>query len=203
MVPYYEENGIVIYNANCFDLLPRLAPDLVLSDPPYGTGWVRGGGDVGEFNAKHTKESWDVWSTDWIQLCNSPVAFFGPYARREEIEAISTSLLWWRKTNPRPNGPDREPIGVIGVECSGEFACYNGDTPFHPCQKPTALMRWIIKRIGIYGLIVDPFMGSGTTLRAAKDLGLKAIGIEISEQYCEIAAKRLAQNAFNFETVAT
>lgn len=63
----------------------------------------------------------------------------------------------------------------------------------HPTPKPLALMREIVQRFGDARLILDPFMGSGTTLRAAKDLGRKAIGIEIEERYCEIAAKRLAQ----------
>jgi DNA modification methylase len=64
----------------------------------------------------------------------------------------------------------------------------------HPTQKPIALIRWILGlRWTPTGTILDPYMGSGTTLRAAKDLGRKAIGIEIEERYCEIAAKRLAQ----------
>lgn len=63
---------------------------------------------------------------------------------------------------------------------------------FHPTQKPLALMSWCMKWITAK-TIYDPFMGSGTTLRAAKDAGLKAIGIEINERYCEIAAKRMAQ----------
>jgi len=61
----------------------------------------------------------------------------------------------------------------------------------HPNEKPISLMVKLLTAIG--GTILDPFMGSGTTLRAAKDLGRKAIGIEIEERYCEIAAKRLAQ----------
>jgi hypothetical protein len=69
------------------------------------------------------------------------------------------------------------------------------DVLCHPTQKPEALMRWCLnlRWTRDYETILDPFMGSGTTLRAAKDLGRKAIGIEIEERYCEIAAERLAQ----------
>ena len=63
----------------------------------------------------------------------------------------------------------------------------------HPTQKPVALMRWCLGFVPDARTVLDPFMGSGTTLRAAKDLGRKAIGIEIEERYCEIAAKRMLQ----------
>ena len=67
----------------------------------------------------------------------------------------------------------------------------------HPCQIPIALMNKVLS-ITPCELVYDPFMGSGTTLRAAKDLGRRAIGIEIEEKYCEIAAKRLSQKVFQF-----
>ena len=67
------------------------------------------------------------------------------------------------------------------------------DGAVHPTQKPLALMRWCLEFFPNAKTILDPFMGSGTTLRAAKDLGRKAIGIEIEERYCEIAAKRMVQ----------
>jgi len=63
----------------------------------------------------------------------------------------------------------------------------------HPNQKPVEFMRWLIEFSDTKGTIVDFYLGSGSTLRAAKDLQRKAIGIEIEEKYCEIAAKRLAQ----------
>jgi len=69
----------------------------------------------------------------------------------------------------------------------------------HPTQKPVALMTWCLSFAPESNSIIDPFMGSGTTLRAAKDLGMKAIGIEIEEKYCEIAAKRLAQGVLDFQ----
>ena len=67
----------------------------------------------------------------------------------------------------------------------------------HPTEKPTEIISQLIQ-CNVGETILDPFMGSGTTLRAAKDLGRKAIGIEIEEKYCEIAAKRLQQEVFNF-----
>ncbi len=71
----------------------------------------------------------------------------------------------------------------------------------HPTQKPTPLMNWCIGLADEPNTILDPFMGSGTTLRAAKDLGRKAIGIEIEEKYCEIAAKRMAQEVLALDSV--
>lgn len=75
------------------------------------------------------------------------------------------------------------------------FTATHQATSDHPCERPVALYRWALNYIppARAGLVLDPFMGSGTTLRAAKDLGRKAIGIEIEERYCEIAARRMAQ----------
>jgi len=70
---------------------------------------------------------------------------------------------------------------------------------YHPTQKPLDVMKWCIGKCpGEPKTILDPFMGSGTTLRAAKDLGRKAIGIDIEEKWCEIAAKRLSQEVLPF-----
>ena len=75
---------------------------------------------------------------------------------------------------------------------------YVSNDRVHPNEKPLDLpLHFIRLTTEIGGIILDPFMGSGTTLRAAKDLGRKAIGIEIEERYCEIAAKRMAQEVFN------
>lgn len=63
----------------------------------------------------------------------------------------------------------------------------------HPTEKPPQLMRWCIELAGDANTVLDAFMGAGATLIAAKSLGRRAIGIEIEERYCEIAAKRLSQ----------
>jgi DNA modification methylase len=69
----------------------------------------------------------------------------------------------------------------------------------HPTQKPIALMRWCIGQPWTPdGTIIDPYMGSGSTLVAAKAMERSAIGIEIEERYCEIAAKRLSQEMLPF-----
>ena len=97
-------------------------------------------------------------------------------------------------------------FGSIGVPVSGEKSPQNvirtnptdGDSKQHIAEKPIELLRDLLGISLETDCILDPFMGSGTTLRAAKDLGRKAIGIEIEERYCEIAAKRLAQEVFAF-----
>lgn len=68
----------------------------------------------------------------------------------------------------------------------------------HIAEKPVEVMRWVMQVVPEGSVVLDPFMGSGTTLRAAKDCGLRSIGIEVDEHYCEIAAKRMDQGALNF-----
>lgn len=72
------------------------------------------------------------------------------------------------------------------------FATANVDG--HPCPKPLQWLQWLIGLTTLPGeTVLDPFAGSGTTLRAAKDTGIKAIGIEVEQKYCDIAVRRLAQ----------
>ena len=82
---------------------------------------------------------------------------------------------------------------------SGAFREDERGDNFHPTQKPVALMRWCLSLPGLpSGTVLDPFMGSGPTLIAAALEGRRAIGIEIEERYCEIAAKRLSQGVLPF-----
>jgi len=118
----------------------------------------------------------------------------------------------WQKIRARfdpPTGLDEfvdaaDPM-VPGVD-SASFVVATEPMPEHPSPKPLNVMRWMLERIPGYRLssrgILDPFMGSGTTLRAAKDHGRRSIGIEIEERYCEVAVQRLRQEAFDFGSVA-
>jgi DNA modification methylase len=112
----------------------------------------------------------------------------------------STHWIFWDKLQTMPTFGDgelawtsspRKSIEKVTIEWNGLLG--KEQTREHPTQKPVSLMLWCIEHYPPAQSIVDPFMGSGTTLRAAKDLGRKAIGIEIEERYCEIAAKRMAQ----------
>ena len=201
MTPYYTEPGIEIYHGDCRDILPGLgAVDLVISDPPYGTGCApRGGRTAGTIDPSTAQyPEWDVFSMEWAAGITVPMAVFcgikGVYDVGNSIGA--DGLLVYVKSNPSPLGSSYEPCVTRGFGfCAGKqhhiaYNAFNGQQ--HPTQKPLEIMAWIVE-LSPPGTILDPFMGSGTTLRAAKDLGRKAIGIEIEEKYCEIAVKRLRQ----------
>ena len=211
MQPYYDHAGIQIYHADCREVLPSLPQvDLVLTDPPYGIGEARGK------NKSLTKlavakdygvDAWDDRPVDGtvLKLAISAgqwsIIFGGNYF---ELPSSSCWLVW-DKINGASDFADCElawtnlsgAVRLIRYRWAGMLQQYGGkdkEHRYHPTQKPLPVMRWCVKRApDDVQTILDPFMGSGTTLRAAKDLGRKAIGIEIDEKYCEIAARRLAQ----------
>lgn len=214
MKPYYEDEYVTLYFGRWQDVLPTLAmPLAVVTDQPYGTGWVRNdGAKQGQFVANRATaagmaehEAWDVWDMSWVAAVPDLRAFavMGPWSRRDDLRASlpqPNALVWWRKTNPRPNGPDREPlcVGPMTLPEGIEHAAYNGDTPFHPNKKPLSLMTWALGFVASPLVVCDPFCGSGSTLVAAKGLGRRAIGIEMREHVCATAASRLSQNVLDF-----
>ena len=191
----------VLMNADCLECLPNLEPGLTyITDQPYGTGWVRGGGDVGEFKAKHEKPEWDVWNLSWIAKLNNPkrIAAFCPVGRCEELcnSLPQPMVLHYRKSNVRPNGVDREPV-VVSPPCAPrndewKKMAYNGDMPLHPCQKPISIMVWITESVSDEGeTVVDCYMGSGTTGIACIRTGRNFIGIEKDPKHFATALDRI------------
>ena len=204
--PYYEENGITIYHGDCREILPTLPKvDLVLTDPPYGI-LSKGSAHIRRFNKNIGRGDvhWDIAPSK---------------ATLQALMVVGRKAMIWGGNN-FDLGPtfgwliwDKQNDGLNFGECeycwtNMKFAprihrerCINIDNAReHPTQKPKNLMiRCIQMDVDLPSTILDPFMGSGTTLRAAKDLGRKAIGIEIEEKYCEIAAKRLSQEVFDFK----
>ena len=208
MTPYYHDEaaGIAIFLGDCREIMPTLEPvDLVFADPPYGNNT-----DYASYD--DTPEALDglVLSIMPLIMNAAPVALITPgqsnlwkYPQANWILCFASGAGVgrgpWGFTSWQPIlAYGKDPYLANGLGCrpdtklTSEAASAGGD---HPCPKPLELMRWIITRGTIKEgqTVLDPFMGSGTTLRAAKDTGRKAIGIEIEERYCEIAAKRLAQ----------
>jgi len=203
-LPYYERDGIVIYHGDCRDILPTLEPvDLVLTDPPYNAK------DIGRRKTavfSMPEDEYRSFCAEWFSLvCDIERKVFTPGILNIWNYPRANWMLCWHKPgavayNALGNLNVWEPVLVYGKPVGRlphdvyEVTPRNFDTGDHPCPKPLALYRWLTKGFSSPGeTILDPFMGSGTTLRAAKDLGRRAIGIEIEEKYCEIAVKRLAQ----------
>jgi site-specific DNA-methyltransferase (adenine-specific) len=219
MKPYYEDDLVTIYHGDCLELLPELAFDVVVTDPPYGislntdfstltgTGKFAAGVD----GKKHARVHGDDSPFDPAMFGTTPTAMFGANHYSQRLPDGVTWHVWDKREELGSNmladcemwvttwmsGPTR----IFRHKWLGYMrpAGRTGDSFDHPTAKPLALMRHIIDDDRTPpGIVLDPFMGSGTTLRAAKDLGRKAIGIEIDEAYCEAAAKRMGQGVLDF-----
>jgi DNA modification methylase len=218
MKPYYEHAGISIFLGDCREILPQLdRVDWTLTDPPYGIRMSKGFEGFGGFGGSGPLIARRQYPDCWDE--NRPSSgTFGLILRGSEQAIIwggnffadilprATHWLVWDKLNTMPSfgdcelawtSVDRKSVKKITVEWNGLI----GKEEFrdHPTQKPILLMKQCLKQYSGEGQRVrDPFMGSGTTLFAAKQLGIQAEGIEIEEKYCEIAAKRLSQEVFDF-----
>ena len=207
MTPYYEQDGIVIYHGDCREVLPSLSVDVVIGDPPYGVGI-----EYASYEDEITKTTAMVM--DFVKTATSVarcVAFtVGKYDTEKELYRLLPPrwrMCWYKgaQSTASPIGfTDWEAVLVYGEMVHNHAHDYFYAQPEqmgafgHPCPKPLQFARILISRLAKPGeVICDPFMGSGTTLRAAKDIGHRAIGIELEEKYCEIAAKRLAQGALD------
>jgi DNA modification methylase len=211
ITPYYNVDGIQIYLGDCREILPHLPKvDLVLTDPPYGIK------ENAHRIASRTKAAATIDYGDF-EWDREP-------ASKEEIEIIlnagKKAIIWggnyfyltpsrgwlvWDKLNSG-NFADCElawtnlpmSVRIFRHRWNGMIRASENDIKrVHPTQKPIQLMEWCIKWAEDAQIVLDPMMGSGTTLVAAKQLGRKAIGIEIEQRYCDIAIKRLSQGVLN------
>lgn len=187
-----------LYHGDAFSILPELVVEALITDPPYGTGWVRGGGAAGEFVGEHEKPDWDVFRTDWLLplMDRAAVAVFCAPSRLDDLCAVfeRACVARYRKTNVRPGGKDRELIvsNRPWQTERWEISAYNGDAPYHPCQKPEQVMDWVVRYFNSEAdEIVDPFMGSGSTGVAVVQQGKRFIGIEQDPGYFQTACERL------------
>ena len=205
-VPYYQDDLVTIYHGDCLELgLSIETPAALVSDPPYGMAWdgrvTRGRNGTGSkgptrhFGQKIIGDTEPFDPSPWLAFPEVILWGSNHYAQRLPV---GTTLVWIKRYDTGFGSflSDAEVAwmkGGHGVYCFRDLSMQGeSDNREHPAQKPLPLMRWCIGKTTSQ-LVIDPFMGSGTTLVAAKEAGRRAIGIEIEERYCEIAATRCSQ----------
>ena len=219
--PYYEEDGIAIVHGDCRELLPLFGVvDLALTDPPYGIG-LDNHDKTGKFRSSKTCRivgdndiSVGTWALKFLEDIDCAViAFASPHM---PWPGEWRQRLVWSKGGAVGGGGDISTCWkfdweLIQVARTGKlngardssvlrYSVTPADLEYHPAQKPLPLLSYLIRKSTEEGdTLIDPFMGSGSTLLSAKNMGRRAIGIEIEEKYCEIAAKRLSQGVLDLE----
>lgn len=223
MQPYYSENGIQIYHGDCREVLASFPScfrvDLVLTDPPYGVNL-----GVKANNQRFNQKQYSAFSDTpevVIPLVNEVLRSCLAIAPRLVMTPGVKNMFEYTQPDhvgsfyyPSASGCNswgfscwqpiyfygKDPYGGSGSRPDSMMSTEAAESNGHPCPKPIGQWLWLLNRVSREGeSVLDPFMGSGTTLRAAKDLGRRAIGIEIEERYCEIAANRLRQEVLSFE----
>lgn len=198
---------VVIGNArlllgDCLQILPTLGKvDAVVTDPPYGIeGTWRGGNTHGWGKFSKEAESWDKrpsWLADWLsKFGGSAIVWGGQYL---DLPASGSWLIWDKIVREFTSGHAElawtnlgKPIRAFNFS-HGSLA---SEGKLHPTQKPLALICWCLGFIPDAEIVLDPFMGSGTTGVACAKLGRSFIGIEIDEGYFDIACRRI-QDAYD------
>lgn len=220
--PYYQDDLVTLYHGDCREATEWLRADVLVTDPPYGRAWRQGGGlkSRGPNSVSHARDSIandrDTSTRDaalelWGQR---PAIVFGDltlappagtqlttvYRKppdagtrgatagfRRDLEAVYFLGRW------KSGIGGRSSVLTTAARCVGSpegLAARYG----HPHAKPLDLLEELIASCPP-GTVADPFAGSGSTLVAAKQCGRRAIGVELDERYCEVAANRLTQDA--------
>lgn len=217
MQPYYEdrEAGITIYHGDCREVLAWLSADVLVTDPPYGMAFESSRTTqrrpiAGDRDTEAREAMLALWGTE------KPAAVFGTWKVSRPV-GCAHRLIWDKSDGVGPGmgdlsaafGNSDEEIYLFGewpkqarrqgsvLRTSSGMASL-ATAIGHPTPKPIDLMERLL-RAAPSGLVADPFAGSGSTLIAAKNLGRRAIGIEIEERYCAIAAERLSQQVLSLD----
>ena len=224
MTPYYDDGTCQIFHGDCREIVPTLPDGLMVTDPPYNVGYHYDEHDDDMAEDAYWRMLRDVMRLPLVFL-HYPEALFRLARHIGEPEEIvawvyhaNTPKQWrmlgWFGCKPDfsldgqsyKNDNDRRVRQLIAAGKKARLYDWwhieqvknvSSEKTAHPCQIPVQLMARVLRITPEEGPIIDPFSGSGTTLLAAKQLGRHAIGIERSEQYCEIAAKRLEQASMN------
>jgi site-specific DNA-methyltransferase (adenine-specific) len=226
--PYYEHAGITIYHGDCRDILPGLSAEAIITDPIWpGCEHIFPGIDARALLG----EALSLANVNRVVLelgCNSDVRFLACVPARFKFlrvcyleyavigyigRILRDADVAYAFGEPPRSAPGKRclPGRVIATRSNGdkgwknkgrtaERVAYSVQQMEHPTRRLIQHVQWLCKWFAGES-VVDPFMGSGTTAIACKFLGVPFVGIEIEERYCEIAAKRLAQEVLPFEAV--
>ena len=222
--PYYEHAGQTIYCGDCRDILPELPKvDSIITDPmwPNGSTFLPGSENPEEL-FRQAALCFPQADRVIVQLgCDSDPRFLHALSRKwpffrvcwleyacptRKGRLLHTGDVAYVFGVPPASRPGRRvmPGRCISTQADAQRKRLTRHkewgrpvSDLHPCPRRYEHVRYLVSHYAD-GLVLDPFVGSGTTLLAAKQCGYDAIGIEISPEYCEIAAKRLAQEVFDF-----
>ena len=217
----WQSDGVTLYLGDCLEVLPSLGTvewDLVATDPPYIVAVNSSAYGKNNPWADMVNAAW--WFAQWMRQCRRILKPTGalwsfmnwkslPIYQKAAFEADwkIESVLVWDKEWIGPGGsvglrPSYEMVGLFpgdkfsiedrGIPDIRRCAWSSFKPNGHPAEKPMALMRWLLEISGAAS-VVDPFMGSGSTIAAAVELGIPAVGIELDPGYFEIARKRIEQ----------
>jgi len=215
--PYYEEDGITIYHGDCREVFIAIqAPrfDLLLTDPPYGLREAAGKNK----SRTNVAVAQDYGHSTWDDApAHEAIALLRPFCEHQIIFGgnyyhLPPTSCWlvWDKDNGTNDFADCElawtnlnkAVRKLTHRWNGMLQQPNCEHEWrqHPTQKPEPVMRWALSHAPVtVRTVLDPFMGSGTTLVEAKRAGKTATGIDREERYCEIAANRLRQRVLPLE----
>ena len=225
VTPYYQDDHVTLYHGDCLtEHREWLRADVLVTDPPYGRAWKQGdtassrgwksnpqSGIAGDDSSATRDAAVELWG-------DRPGVVFGDLLISAPLGTRQV-LVWAKGPNAGYMGTfagfrrDLEGVYLIGGwqgGVDGETSVLTSRgvsggnltrTTGHPHTKPMDVMEHLIGKCPA-GVIADPFAGSGSTLVAAKALGRKVIGVELEEKYCEIAARRLAQDLLELEWTA-
>ncbi len=219
MTPYWSDGQITLYFGDCREVTEWLTADVLVTDPPYGIAWSSRGGWTNAYGGGRSKSNpgiandTDTAARDDVLDAwqGKPAVIFGDLLKQRPAGAVHV-LIYAKSDDAGIRGArggfrrDAEgayllgtwSVGVGGrssvLRSSGRVAGPRGFAVRygHPHAKPVDVLESIVTACPP-GVIADPFAGSGSTLVAARNLGRKAIGVEIEERYCELAARRLSQ----------
>ncbi len=222
MKPYYQHGGITIYHGDCRDVMEQWEGlrtqsfDLLLTDPPYGIGEAAGK----NASRGNIAVAVDYWKSTWDDATAEDALVFARRLARWQIVFggnyynLPPTSCWlvWDKENGGNDFADcelawtnlKKAVRKITYRWAGMLQQPGRQKEIrqHPTQKPEPVMVWALSQAPQdVRTVLDPFMGSGTTLMACNRLGKSCVGIEREERYCEIAAKRLAQDALPLEMI--